>query len=76
MGSAVTLSLGREEISRYGQDKAPLDAASLTSLGVGYRFTPSASVKVSYSLLDYQNYTSDAPPVRERVAETSVSVEF
>jgi len=76
LGSALTLSLGREEISRYGQDKAPLDAASLTSLGVGYRFTPSTSVKVSYSLLDYQNYTSDAPPVRERVAETSVSVEF
>lgn len=76
LGSALTLSLGREEISRQGQDKLPLDAASLTSFGIGYRVTPSTSVKVSYSLLDYQNYTLDAPPVRERVAETSVSVEF
>jgi hypothetical protein len=76
LGSAFTLSLGREEISRQGQDKLPLDAASLTSFGIGYRVTPSTSVKVSYSLLDYQNYTSDAPPTRERVAETSVSVEF
>lgn len=76
LGSALTLSLGREEISRLGQDKLPLDAASLTSFGIGYRVTPSTSVKVSYSLLDYQNYTVDAPAVRERVAETSVSVEF
>lgn len=76
LGPALTLSLGREQISRQGQDKAPLDAAWLTSFGVGYRFAPSASVKVSYSLLNYQNYTSDAPPVRERMAETSVSVEF
>jgi hypothetical protein len=76
LGSALTLSLGREEISRIGLDKLRLDAASLTSFGIGYRFAPAASVKVSYSLLDYQNYTAETPPVRERVAETSVSVEF
>jgi len=76
IGSALTLSLGREEIARRGSNLLPLDAATLTSLGIGYRVTPSTSVKVTYSLLDYQNYVSNAPPVRERVAETAVSIEF
>ncbi len=75
-GSGLTLSLGLEEIARRGSNLLPLDAATLTSLGVGYRLTPSASVRVSYSLLDYQNYISDTPPVREGVAEASVSIEF
>ena len=76
LGPAVTVSLGHEEIARGGEGLFPLDAASLTSLGIGYQFARSASVKVSYSLLDYRNYASDTPPVRERMAETSVSVEF
>jgi hypothetical protein len=33
-------------------------------------------VKLSYSLADYENYTLDTPPVRERMAETAVSVAF
>ncbi len=76
LGSGLTLSLGREAIARHGKDLLPLDAATLTSLGFGYPVSSSLSVKVSYSLLDYQSYVSNTPPVRERVAETSVSIAF
>jgi hypothetical protein len=76
VGSALTLSLAYEEIARRGQGLAELDAASLTSLGIGYQITPSASVKLSYSLLEYSNYVLDTPLLRDRVAETAVSIEF
>ncbi len=76
IGSALTLSLAYEEIARRGQGLAAMDAASLTSLAIGYQLTPSTSVKLSYSLLDYSNYALDTPPVRDRVAETAVSIEF
>jgi len=76
IGSALTLSLAYEEIARRGQGLAALDEASLTSLGIGYQLTPSTSVKLSYSLLDYANYALDTPPLRDRVAETAVSIEF
>ena len=76
LGSALTLSLAYEEIARRGQGVEPLDAASLTSLGIGYQLTPSTSLKLSYSLLEYANYALDTPPLRDRVAETAVSIEF
>lgn len=76
LGSALTLSLAYEEIERRGQGFAALDAASLASLGIGYKLSRSASVKLSYSLLEYSNYALDAPPLRDRVAETAVSIEF
>ncbi len=74
LGSALTLSLAYEDIARRGL--VPLDEASLTSVGIGYQLTPSASVKLSYSLLEYSNYVLDAPLVRDHLAETEVSVEF
>jgi|GEM_PF-1606637 len=76
VGSALTLSLAYEEIDRRGQCLEALDAASLTSLGIGYKLTPSTSVQLSYSLLEYSNYALDTPPVRDRVAETALSIEF
>ncbi len=76
VGSALTLSLAYEEIARRGQGLAELDAASLTSLGIGYQLTPSTTVKLSYSLLDYANYALDAYTQRDRMAETAVSIEF
>jgi hypothetical protein len=76
LGQAVTVGLGYEEVARRGAGDLPLDAASLTTLGVGVRLTPSTSVKLSYSLFDYQSYVPDTPPLRELLAETSVSVEF
>ena len=76
VGSTLTLSLAYEEIARRGRGEAPVDAASLTSLGIGYQLTPSTSVKLSYSLLEYSNYAFDTPPLRDRVAETAVSIEF
>lgn len=76
LGSALTLSLAYEEIARTGQGKEALDAASLTSLGVGYRLTPSTSVKLSYTLLEYANYALATPPLRDRLAETAVSIAF
>ncbi len=76
LGRAVTVGVGYEEVARRGAGDLPLDAASLTTLGVGVRLTPSTSVKLSYSLFDYQSYVPDTPPLRELLAETSVSVEF
>jgi hypothetical protein len=76
LGPALTLSLAYEEIARRGRDLEALDAASLASVGIGYKLTPSTSVKLSYSLLDYANYVFDTPPLRDRVAETAVSIEF
>ncbi len=76
LGSALTLSLAYEEIARRGQGLSELDAASLTSLGIGYQITPSASVKLSYSLLEYSNYLLETSLLRDRVAETAVSIEF
>ncbi len=76
LGSALTLSLAYEEIARRGQGLSALDTASLASVGIGYQLTPSTSVKLSYSLLDYANHVFDTPSVRDRVAETAVSIEF
>jgi len=76
LGSALTLSLAYEEVARRGQGQAALDAASLASVGLGYQLTSSTSVKLSYSLLEYSNYVLDTPPLRDRMAETAVSIEF
>jgi len=76
VGPALTLSLAYEEIARNGQGLAPIDSASLASLGIGYRITRTASVTLSYSLLEYSNHLFDSPPLRDRVAETAVSIGF
>jgi hypothetical protein len=76
LGSALSLSLAYEEIARRGQGLAPLDSASVASLGLGYRLSRSASVKLSYSLQKYSNRVLDSPPVRVGVAETAVSIGF
>jgi len=76
LGSALTLSLAYEELDRRGQSETPLDTASLASIGVGYRLTSSTSVKLSYSLLEYSNHIVETPPLRDRVAETAISIEF
>jgi len=73
---ALTLSLAYEEIARRGQGLEPLDTASLASFGIGYRLTPTTSLKVSYSLLEYSNHIFDTPPLRDRVAETAISIGF
>jgi long-subunit fatty acid transport protein len=72
----LTLSLAYEEIARNGQGLEPIDSASLASLGVGYKITRTASVTLSYSLLEYSNHLFDGPPLRDRVAETAVSIGF
>ncbi len=76
VSSALTLSLAYEGIARRGHGMETLDTVSLASVGIGYRLTPSTSVKLSYSLLEYSNRVLDTPPVRDRVAETAVSIEF
>jgi hypothetical protein len=76
VSSALTLSLAYEGIARRGHGMETLDTASLASVGIGYRLTPSTSVKLSYSLLEYSNRVLDTPPMRDRVAETAVSIEF
>lgn len=74
--AALSLSLAYEKIARRGDNLSTLDTASFASLGVGYRLTPSTSVKLSYSLLEYSNYVTDTPPVRDHVAQTAVTIEF
>jgi len=76
VGSALTLSLAYEEVARRGQGLEAMDGASLASIGVGYHLTSSTTVKLSYSLLEYSNFVLDTPPLRDRLAETAVSIEF
>jgi len=76
LSAALSLSLAYEEIARRGHGLSALDTAYLASLGVGYRFTPSTSVKLSYSLLEYSNFVFDTPKVYDHLAETAVTIEF
>ncbi len=76
LNAALSLSLAYEKVARRGEQLSMLDTASFASLGVGYRLTPSTSVNLSYSLLEYSNYVTDAPSVRDHVAQTAITIEF
>lgn len=72
----LTLSLAYEAIARTGHNKSPLDAASRTSLGVGYRIFPGGSLELNYSLFDYSNKLTPGPHLGDRMTETQVTVRF
>jgi hypothetical protein len=62
---------------RLGLGLLPLDRASVTSLGLGYRLSPSTSLKLRYGLVDYTNQqNAELTHERDRLTETSVSIEF
>ncbi len=73
---SLTLKLAYESLVREGRGPALLDAASLRTLGVGYRFSPSTSVKLSYHLIDYADYTRAGTRVADRMAEGELTVRF
>ena len=72
----LTLNLAYESMVREGRGPALLDAASLRTLGVGYRLSPSTSVKLSYHLIDYADYTRAGVRLEDRMAETELTVRF
>lgn len=72
----LTLNLAYESMVREGRGPALLDAASLRTLGVGYRLSPSTSVKLSYHLIDYADYTRAGARLEDRMAETELTVRF
>jgi hypothetical protein len=73
---SLTVNLAYESLVREGRGPALLDAASLRTLGVGYRFSPSTSVKLSYHLIDYADYTRAGARVADRMAEGELTVRF
>jgi len=55
---------------------AALDEASLRTLGVGYRLSPSTSVKLNYHLINYADHTRLGSRLEDRMAETELTVRF
>jgi hypothetical protein len=72
----LTLNLAYEALVRQGQGMAALDQASLRTLGVGYRLSPSTSVKLNYHLINYADHTRVGSRLADRMAETELTVRF
>ena len=72
----LTLNLAYEALVRQGQGMAALDQASLKTLGVGYRLSPSTSVKLNYHLINYADHTRMGSRLADRMAETELTVRF
>ena len=70
------LELAYEAMVRQGKDTVLLDTASLSTLGVGYRLSPSASLSLSYHLINYADYTASGARLADRMAETQLTVRF
>lgn len=72
----LSLAVAYEAMVRQGVGATILDAASLKTLGVGYRFSPSTSVTLKYHLIDYANHTGQGARLEDRMAETDLVVRF
>jgi len=72
----LSLNLAYESMVREGRGAVMLDAASLRTLGVGYRLSPSTSVNLRYHLIDYADRTPDGSRLQDRMAETELTVRF
>jgi len=72
----LTLNLAYESMVREGRGTVVLDAASLRTLGVRYRLSPSTSVKLKYHLIDYADHTRVGSRLEDRMAETELTVRF
>jgi hypothetical protein len=72
----LSLNLAYEAMVREGRGTVVLDAASLRTLGVGYRLSPSTSLNLSYHLIDYADHTTQGTRLADRMAETELTVRF
>jgi len=72
----LSLGVAYESMVREGKDAAVLDRASLRTVGVGYRFSPSTSLNLRYHLIDYSDRTRLGARLEDRMAETELTVRF
>jgi hypothetical protein len=72
----LSLNLAYESMIREGRGMMALDAASLRTLGIGYRLSPSTSVNLKYHLIDYADRTQDGSRLQDQMAETELTVRF
>jgi hypothetical protein len=72
----LTLNLAYESMVREGRGTVLLDAASLRTLGIGYRLSPSASLKLSYHLISYADHTGIGSRLEDRMAAGELTVRF
>jgi hypothetical protein len=72
----LSLAVAYEAAVRQGAGTTILDAASLKTLGLGYRFSPSTSVNLKYHLIDYADHTGAGARLEDRMAETDLVVRF
>lgn len=72
----LTFNLAYESMLREGGDFSALDAASLRTLGLGYRLSPSTSVALKYHLIDYADYSGRGARFEDRMAETDLTIRF
>lgn len=72
----LSLNLAYESMVREGRGTVTLDAASLRTLGVGYRLSGSTSVNLRYHLIDYADGARDGSHLQDRMAETELTVRF
>ena len=73
---SLTLSLAYEALLQGADGVTPLDDTSLKTVGVGYRLSPSASLKLRYHLVDYREPFAPTGWQRDQVAETELVIRF
>jgi hypothetical protein len=73
---SLTLNLAYEALVRQGQGMTALDEASLRTLGIDYRLSPSTSLKLNYHLINYADRTRVGSRLEDRMAETELTVRF
>jgi len=72
----LTLDLAYERMVKEGRGLITLDTTYLKTLGLGYRLSPSASLRLRYHIVDYQEGTLATPRYEDRLAEGRLLVRF
>jgi len=72
----LTLDLAYERMVREGRGMVNLDTTDLRSLGLGYRLSPSASLKLRYHVIEYNEPNAPAPRYQDRLTEGRLSISF
>ena len=72
----LTVSLGYEALVREGQLPKILEGRRRRTVGIGYRLSPDALVRLRYHLIDYadKNVVGNRGP--DRLAESELSISF
>jgi len=74
--NSLTLDLAYERMVREGRGMVNLDTTDLRSLGLGYRLSPSASLKLRYHVIEYSEPNDPNPRYQDRLTEGRLSISF